>query len=224
MGEGRMGERQGDGDGQWRRAATSDLDEDLLAEVEAGALWRQRVWEASTAAVVLGRGTAEKEVHAQACAADGVPVLRRRGGGGAVVLAPGCVIVSLATTVAHELDVGGYLATIAAFLAETLSQLTSLPLEPRGTGDVCLGDRKVLGSSLFRRRRLLFYQGSLLHSMDLTLVDRYLAHPLREPAYRQGRPHGAFLSTLQEAGSPLAAGALCEALGQRLPSLAGRLG
>jgi len=173
--------------------------------------------------VVLGRSTAEREVHGDACCADRVPVLRRRGGGGAVVLAPGCVVVSLATTVERELDVGGYLDAIASFLAESLRCLTGLPLEPRGTGDVCLGDRKVLGSSLFRRRRLLFYQASLLHSLDLSLVDRYLAHPLREPAYRRGRAHRQFLTTLEAEGSALGAAALCQELDAELKALTGRL-
>lgn len=213
----------GDRDEGWRRPVAAALDEDLLADVEAGCPWRHRVWEAGSPAVVLGRGTAEREVHGDACAADRVPVLRRRGGGGAVVLAPGCVIVSLAATVERELDVGRYLDAIASFLAETLGRLSGLPLTPRGTGDVCLGERKVLGSSLFRRRRLLFYQASLLHSLDLSLVDRYLAHPSREPEYRRGRTHGEFLTTLELQGSTTGVGALCEGVEGRLGRLAGRL-
>ncbi|MBI5014546.1 MAG: lipoate--protein ligase family protein [Deltaproteobacteria bacterium] len=205
------------------RPVTPLLDEDLIARVEAGASWAHRMWEASTVAVVLGRGTAASEVRADSCAADGVPVLRRRGGGGAVVLGPGCLIVSLAAAVERELEAGGYLDRIAAFLAGLLGRLTGLPLEPRGIGDVCLGDRKVLGASLFRRRRLLFYQASLLHSLNLALVDGYLTHPAREPAYRQGRPHRAFLTTLAAAGSGISVDELCEGLERRLPALAERL-
>lgn len=202
-----------------RRSVDPTLDADLLEAVEAGAPWAHRVWEAAGPAVVLGRGTPEREVRADACAADGVPVLRRPGGGGAVVLAPGCLVVTVAAVVERELDVGGYLGRIAAFLADALAGLTGLPLAVRGTGDLCLGDRKVLGSSLFRRRRLLFYGASLLHSMDLTLVDRYLGHPGREPAYRRGRPHAEFLTTLAAEGCTLPIPALGDGLDRLLPRL-----
>ena len=208
----------------WLRPVTPELDEDLLAALEGGATYVHRVWEAASVAVVLGRGTsAEREVRRDVCAAEGVPVLRRKGGGGAVVLGPGCLVVSLAAEVGRELDVGGYLDAIAGVLADVLGRLTALPLRPRGTGDVCLGDRKVLGSSLFRRRRLLFYQASLLHSMDLGPVERLLAHPAREPAYRCGRSHREFLATLQDAGAGLSAADLCEALDVTLPELRSRL-
>ena len=33
-------------------------------------------------------------------------------------------------------------------------------------------------------------------SNDLTLIDRYLKHPSKEPEYRRGRPHTAFVTTL----------------------------
>lgn len=176
-------------------------EEDLLGEVEAGAPWRLHVRPADQVAVVLGRGNqATREVRGETCAAEGVPVLRRLGGGGAVVLSPGCLVITLAKSVDRELEVGGYMDRVVGMLRDCVARLTGVALEPRGTGDLCVGDRKVLGSSLFRRRRLLLYQGSLLVSVDLGLVDRYLLHPSREPEYRRGRPHAEFLTTLEECG------------------------
>lgn len=193
------------------------LDEDLLDRVEGGSAWCHRVWEAHRVAVVLGRGAvAEREVRLEACEADRVPVLRRRGGGGAVVLGEGCVVVSLGAVVDRELEVGRYLNAVAEFLAQALGRLTGLPLVRLGTGDVCLGDRKVLGSSLFRRKKILFYQASLLHSLDLSLVERYLAHPPKEPEYRRGRQHLDFLTTLKAAGVAASADELCRGLDREL--------
>lgn len=197
------------------------LDEDLVDRVEQGTPWALRVWEPPSPAVVLGRGNrAEREVHVARCAADGVPILRRMGGGGAVLLAPGCLVVSLARTVADRLAVGAHLAEAAGWVAEALRQVAAVTAEPRGTGDLCLGDRKVLGSSVFCRRHTFFYQASLLVAMDRTPIDRYLAHPSREPAYRRGRPHRDFLATLWEAGHrvPVAdlGRAVEQALGRRL--------
>jgi lipoate-protein ligase A len=188
-----------------------DLDAGLVTEVEGGAPWALRVWEPPAVAVVLGRSNrAEREAYEDVCRRDGVAVLRRLGGGGAVVLGPGCVVVSLAKPVQQTLAVGTYMEEAVALLADAIEKATELRPEPRGIGDLCLGDRKILGSSVFRRRQLFFYQASLLVSMDLALVDRYLAHPSREPAYRNGRSHREFLLTLREAGCDLPLGDLME--------------
>ncbi|MBI5442657.1 MAG: lipoate--protein ligase family protein [Deltaproteobacteria bacterium] len=198
-------------------------DEDLLGEVEAGAPFSLRTWEPDRTAIVLGRSNAvEREVREDACLADGVPILRRLGGGGAVVLAPGCLVVSVAKLVERELD-ASYLGRTVELLAECLAEAVGVPAVQRGTGDLCLGDRKFLGSSLFRRRRLLFYQASLLVSADLSLLDLYLAHPSREPEYRRGRSHRDFVVNLSQTRPELSCGSLAEALrpelARRLPGL-----
>ena len=59
------------------------------------------------------------------------------------------------------------------------------------------GYRKVSGNSLRCRRDWLLYHGTLLLSMDLEMVDRFLLHPPREPEYRQKRRHGDFIANLQ---------------------------
>jgi lipoate-protein ligase A len=70
----------------------------------------------------------------------------------------------------------------------------------RGTSDlaVCAGgdERKVSGNALRVRRRACLYHGTMLDRFDLTLVERLLRHPPREPEYRGGRPHRAFLANL----------------------------
>jgi lipoate-protein ligase A len=113
--------------------------------------------------------------------------------------------------VERELDTS-YLQRTVALIADALRAAFGIPAVQRGTGDLCLGDRKFLGSSLFRRRRLLFYQASLLVSADLTLLDRYLAHPSREPEYRRGRPHADFVVNLSREVPELT----CESLSERL--------
>jgi lipoate-protein ligase A len=40
------------------------------------------------------------------------------------------------------------------------------------------------------------YSATLLVDPDLDLVERYLAHPPREPEYRRGRPHRDFMGRL----------------------------
>lgn len=179
------------------------LDEDLIPEVEHGG-WGLRVWEPPTLAVVLGRsGVAEREARVANCGSDGVPILRRLGGGGAVVLAPGCLVISLAKRVERALGLGACLEVTVTILADALRDITGVPVVSQGTGDLCARDRKLLGSSVFRRRHLFFYQASLLVSMNLRHVERYLRHPPREPRYRRARSHLEFLTTLRAEGCTL---------------------
>ncbi len=45
---------------------------------------------------------------------------------------------------------------------------------------------------------LYYYQASLLVNPDLSLFERYLYYPPREPSYRRGRPHREFCTSLTE--------------------------
>jgi len=185
------------------------LDADLLAAVREGGPPAVRVWEPPVVAVVLGRSNKpEQEAYLDLCEQDGVPVLQRRGGGGAVLLSPGCLVVTLGCRVEEPLAVGRHLEHAVERIRRALQRAAGVVAEIRGTGDLCLGDRKVLGSSAFIGRGAFFYQASLLVSADLALIERYLRHPSREPAYRRGRSHRAFLTTLSEAGYALSPQAL----------------
>lgn len=178
---------------------------------------RVRVWEPRTVTVVLGRGNRpEVEVNLAACRADGVPLRRRLGGGGAVVLGPGCVVVSLARRVSRPTAVREHMAFGVQCIAAALTELGGPRLTARGLGDLCIGSRKVLGSSGFRRSDVFFYQASLLVAGDLAAVERYLKHPSSEPAYRAGRSHREFLTTLQQEGWSLASEEVVRHLARRL--------
>lgn len=193
------------------------LDEDLLDRIVGGATCVLRVWEPPSLAVVLGRADrAEREVRMEACRETGVPILRRLGGGGAVILGPGCLVVSLARRVEDRLAVGAHMADAVGRVAAALERATGVKGEVRSTGDLCLGNRKVLGSSAFCRRGVFLYQASLLVSVDPGLMERYLAHPSREPEYRRGRSHREFVTTLAEAGVTRATGVLGQDLDREL--------
>jgi lipoate-protein ligase A len=66
------------------------------------------------------------------------------------------------------------------------------------TSDLALEDRKIAGACIYRARGLLFYTVSLLVQPQIGLMERYLQHPPREPAYRQGRRHAEFVTSLHE--------------------------
>jgi len=171
--------------------------EALLAAAQQDRQARIDVYVPSQVEVILGRGSKPaEELHLSACATDGVPVLRRRGGGCAVVLDPGNVVVLAAE---HAPGIGqnkAHFARLSAWLVSSLARLGVTGLTQRGISDLALGERKVAGASLHRSRDSLLYSVSLLVNPRISLMARYLKHPPREPDYRRGRSHKAFVGAL----------------------------
>jgi lipoate-protein ligase A len=178
--------------------------------------WTVAVYQADTTMVVLGRATPRQEVRSDLCEAQGVPVLRRAGGGGAVVLSPGTVIISAAGVSGIPLHPREHMLLVNGRIIEALTALGVPGLRIQGISDITLHNSKVLGSSLYRRKDIVLYQGSLLVNPDLELIDRYLEHPGKEPVYRQGRPHRSFVTSLEREGFHLDPDEVAAAVGDLL--------
>jgi lipoate-protein ligase A len=158
-------------------------------------------WVPESGYVVLGNANKfEAECKVEHCEADSVPVLRRTGGGGAVVLHSGCVILSVGMWVKHYYRNSDYFRAINDSVITTLRNEYAefSDLSQDGISDITLKGRKIAGTSLYRSRNYLMYQASILVDTQLHLIDRYLGHPTKEPEYRSGKAHGEFLSSLSE--------------------------
>ncbi len=161
-----------------------------------------RVFESRRACVVLARSNRpEREVNLQHCHDLELPILRRRGGGGTVVLGPGCCILTFAFFAKSPFQNDLYFRVINGMWAEAVRRVCGVELHHRGISDLALGERKVAGTSLFRRKRLVVYQGSMLYDADLEGISRCLKHPSREPDYRLQRDHKDFLTNVQRHAS-----------------------
>lgn len=175
------------------------LDEALLLDAEAGGPEVLRFWEWPTPAVVLGAGGKwAEEIHVAACERDGVPILRRSSGGGTVVLGSGCLNYSL--ILAYERhpalsDLHASYRFILDALADALAPLVA-GIASAGISDLAIGGRKCAGNAQQRKRTHLLHHGTLLCSFDLGLIARYLAHPPREPDYRNQRSHFDFVTNV----------------------------
>jgi lipoate---protein ligase len=200
------------------------VNEDLLLchEQEGAPAWR--VYEPQGVSAVLGAGgSPEKDLLLGNLAADGIPFLFRRGGGGTVVLSPGQVVLAVVTEVSSPFRNKEYAAAINGWFVEALAGLGVAGVQERGISDLAIGERKILGTSIYRRRLTLFYQASLLVSNDLSLFDRFLAMPSRVPDYRRGRGHREFCTTLAAEGFTFGTAAVAAALdavvARRVPAL-----
>ncbi|RMG44370.1 MAG: hypothetical protein D6718_10170 [Acidobacteria bacterium] len=203
-----------------------DADEDLLSAASRTRTGHVRVSRPRRTMVVLGRsGDPRRELLFENCREDGVPILRRRGGGGAVVLDPGNVLVAVAWPLPGLAGIRSAFDAITGWIIDALARIGVPGVERRGTSDLALGERKIGGSCIYRRRDLLYFAGTLLVAPRVELMERYLAHPPREPAYRAGRPHRAFVLALAEAGLPADPGQVRDRLARLLTpgSLAERL-
>jgi lipoate-protein ligase A len=177
-----------------------------------------RLYEPETLQIVLGAGgVAERDVHLDAAGDDGIPLLRRMGGGGTVVLSPGQLVLALVTEVSSPFHNVDYARRINSWIRAVLDALGQRNVEARGISDLAIRERKILGTSLYRRRRLLFYQASLLVDLDLAIFSRYLRYPHRVPDYRRGREHEAFCTTLAREGFKVPVSRIAAELAANLP-------
>lgn len=149
--------------------------------------------------VVMARSNPATDCHAAYCQRHNIAITRRLGGGGAVVLYPGCIVLSLGMWVDRPYDNSLFFTQINQCIIRFLEMHLGLAgWYEDGHSDIVFQGRKCLGASLFRSKRYLLYQGSLLVERDDKLIAACLAHPAREPAYRAGKPHHEFLTSVTE--------------------------
>ena len=177
------------------------LDEALLDEAESSGQPREtlRLWEPEQPLVVVGRSSRiRSEVHVDLCTEQGVPVLRRSSGGAAIVAGPGCLMYALVLSYRLRPELQAVdrahrcvLDTIAAALRPLAAEVAC-----RGISDLVVGNLKFSGNSVRCKQNHLLYHGTLLYNFPLEMIERYLAMPERQPDYRKGRGHRAFVANL----------------------------
>ncbi len=176
----------------------------MFQSVEAGASDSlYRCWETTRPVVVVGRSSRiDADVILDVCRYDGVPVVRRFSGGGAVVLGPGCVNYAVGLSLVSRPDLTDVPASFRFILGRIVAALDIPGLSIAGA-DLVLATRKVSGNAQRRGRRALLHHGTLLCGFDPALATRYLKEPGRRPPYRSVRAHAEFIGTL-----PRSAGAI----------------
>ncbi|MFH0760393.1 MAG: hypothetical protein V2A67_02665 [Bacteroidota bacterium] len=160
------------------------------------------VWRPAETCIVLGSSNkAETAVHSEKAEADGVTIYKRPSGGQAVLLTPATLVISI-RIFSDSLDSPRiYFRKINRIILSGLTELGIVDLLEQGISDIAIGDRKILGSSIYRKKNMILYHAVLNVSESPEKISRYLKHPVREPEYRAGRDHGEFVTSLQQSGN-----------------------
>ena len=103
----------------------------------------------------------EADVYEKESSSSAIPVVRRRGGGGTVFLSQGQVVICLVTKVPELFQNRKYTCIINRWIITELERLGVKFLSNKGISDLAIGNRKIMGTSVFRRRYIFFYQASL---------------------------------------------------------------
>ena len=155
-----------------------------------------RLWRPENYFVVLGHGNKwRNEVETAACAADGVPVLRRCSGGGTVLQGPGCLNYSLILRQDNfsSDQVQAAFDFVLPRHRRCLEDLSLGSVSVQGLSDLTLGARKLSGNAQYRKRDYVLVHGTFLLHFDLSRIAKYLLLPAKQPEYRRQRSHDAFL-------------------------------
>jgi lipoate-protein ligase A len=99
-----------------------------------------------------------------------------------------------------------------SWVVKGLQLLGVRELSLEGVSDLCVAERKVVGTALRLLRDKVLFQASVLVDPPLALLPRYLPYPSRAPAYRKGRSHLDFVTSLKELGYTLTPQGVAEGL------------
>ena len=193
-------------------ASNLACDEALLELFETGQIEGSllRTWESTPYFIVLGHSNRlDAEVNLSACTKDGIPILRRISGGGAVLQGPGCLNYSLILDCdAHRIRTihDGFHYVLERH-RRVIEKLAGVQARADGTSDLTISGRKFSGNAQYRKARFVLVHGTFLLDFNLPLIERYLGLPARQPAYRSARSHLDFVANLN-----LASGSVTESL------------
>jgi lipoate-protein ligase A len=175
------------------------------------------VWQPMETSIVLGQSNQpETAVYLNEAEQDGIPVYKRHSGGQTVILTPRMLIISVRLISEKLENPQVYFKRINQIILAALAETGIQNLVEKGISDIAIGEKKILGSSIYRKKSMVFYHAVLNIAETPEFIGRYLKHPVREPDYRIGRKHEDFVTSIHQAGFPIELSIIKEALIQKL--------
>jgi lipoate-protein ligase A len=162
------------------------------------------VWIPEETAVVIGRGNdPEKSLFIDSIIKDGLPVYKRPSGGEAVIISQNTLVISITDNRERQLKSREYFLKYNSAIIEALESLSVKGLSRAGISDIVLNGKKILGCSIYRNKRQVFYHAVLNVGEAPDVLMKYLRYPKKTPDYRSGRDHKDFVTSLSGEGYDL---------------------
>lgn len=157
------------------------------------------VWIPNETCIVLGRSNnPDDSLYIGNILADNIPIYKRPSGGETVVLSNKMVVISIAVKQTNFKSGKRYFKDYNTKIISVLESFNIKDLGYKGISDITINDLKILGSSIYQNKFIVFYHAVLNVSESTALIDKYLKHPKREPDYRNNRNHLDFVSSLAQ--------------------------
>ena len=188
--------------GLGRASFNMGLDEAILGSVATGrSLPTLRLYGWKPSAISLGffQGALD-EVDIEACASEGVDIVRRITGGGAV-FHDDEVTYSIVIPEGHTLAPSSILESYSLICSGIIRGLESLGLRPEFApiNDILCGGRKISGNAQTRRSTCLLQHGTILLKVDVERMFSLLKVPKEKALGRQISDAKARVTSLETA-------------------------
>jgi len=159
------------------------------------------IWQPDNIYLVLGLSNkVETSIITANVIQDRITVYQRSSGGETVILTPNMFVISVLFKTIKLKNPKEYFSIINTSIIQALEKSgVSGPIQ-RGISDIALGEKKILGSAIYRKPDKVFYHAVLNVAERTELIEKYIAHPLKEPDYRKGREHKEFVTSIEEEG------------------------
>jgi len=172
-----------------------------------------RIWHPEETYVVLGTSNKpEDALNERNIIDDNIEVYKRPSGGQSVVLTPNTLVIAVLKIETEIKAPKIFFQEINSIIISALEEFGVKNLFHKGISDIAIGEKKILGSSMYRNKEKNFYHAVLNISESTDTFERYLKHPVKEPDYRKGRPHKDFVTSLKNEGCNFSIDEIAKAL------------
>lgn len=159
------------------------------------------LWIPDKSYIVLGASNkVESAVEESMVLKNNICVMKRRTGGQTVMLTPNNLIISAVITDESVMKPKDVFNNFNDIIIGVIEKDHTVKFATRGISDIAMGEKKIMGSSMYRGKGKLFYHAVLNFNEPATTFQKHLKHPSKEPDYRKGRMHDEFVTSLKETG------------------------
>lgn len=178
-----------------------DLPDIKILEKQSTNDFEYFIWQPDKTYLVLGSSNrAESSLIIEQVIKDKIEIYKRPSGGESVILSPKTLVLATLIRTEKLEDPPKHFRDANTKIINALTQLGVKNVTQKGISDLAIGNKKIAGSSIYRRTNIVFFHCVLNVSEDTSLMEKYLLFPSKQPDYRLNRSHSDFVTSLAAEG------------------------